>query len=126
MGRLLTTSDSSKDLSGPERLRPQDLVHRFASRQFIDKLVEVADFSHEWILDIFDTIATDNSFYEMNIWIHLRSFGKKCLKISHVIQLLLKAFFIIAREPIDYSINLIFGASLFLCLLDIEDVDTRK
>src|SRR5262245_51063042 len=32
---------------------PQNLLHRFSICQLIDELVQVADFSHQWIFDFF-------------------------------------------------------------------------
>src|SRR5690606_1840084 len=44
------------------RCRPsQDLFHRLTFSKLIDKLIEIADFPHDRILDIFDAYAADHS-----------------------------------------------------------------
>jgi hypothetical protein len=41
---------------------PEDFLHLFAGGKFVNQLVEVADFAHQRVFDVFDADAADHAF----------------------------------------------------------------
>jgi hypothetical protein len=51
------------------------------------------------------------------------SLGKEGLKVALLADLFLQPRLVVARQPADDAVDLVFGAILALCLLDIERID---
>ena len=49
-------------MTDADLLLPQDLLHRFALRQFIDQFVEIADLPHGWLLNVLYADAANHPF----------------------------------------------------------------
>lgn len=108
------------------RLSPQNLLHSSSFCEFIDELIEITSISIERIFYFLYLHSADTSSDFRGIRIHRWRFSEKSFQSCDCIDLFLHPFFIISSEPENYLIDLIFCASLFLCLCDIHRIDACK
>lgn len=103
-------------------LSPQYLLHRFPFCKLIHELIEIADFPHQPIFHLFDTISTDNPRDESASRIEEWSFSEETLEINSFIENSLESCLIISCEPRYNFIDFCFGSSFFLYFCDIERI----
>src|SRR5690606_33307297 len=105
---------------------PQDLVHRLTPGEFVDQLVEVADFAHQRLFDIFDPDAADHPLDQAARAVHRGSLAKKVAQICLGRDQLLELLLAVTRQPADDLVDLGLGAPLALRLGDIMRIDARE
>jgi hypothetical protein len=81
--------------------------------------------SGEFVGDFFDAIPTDCARDEMGVGVEL-SAGEKRLERCVLIEVVLEGGLVVAREPLNYLVQLRQGAPLGFNLLDIVRVDRAE
>ena len=81
---------------------------------------------HQGILDFFYPYTADNSFDFRGSRINLRSLLKKGFEIFLCRNLIFQPLFIIACEPANNGIYLLFCFLFFLCFLKVKGIDLGK
>jgi hypothetical protein len=66
---------------------PQDRFHLLPFCELVDQLVEVANFLHQRIFDIFHAHPAHYAFDERTIWMHGRCLRKEGLKVGFLLNL---------------------------------------
>lgn len=105
---------------------PEYLLHRFPLRKLVDQLIEVANFLHPWILNIFHADAADHPCNQIPQRIQSRGLTKELLEAGFRLQFGVEFLLGVARQPADDLIDLGSGASFPLRLGDIVRIDAGK
>ena len=104
----------------------QNLVHRFALGQFVDQLIEIANFPHRRFFDFFNSNTANQTLDQSPQRIHRRGIGKKCFKVCFLRQLSFQFALGVSGEPKNDFIYLTFRPSLFFCLCKIKGIDAGE
>lgn len=104
----------------------QYLLHFFPFCKFIHELVEIADFAHESVWHLFNTIATDNTSDEVTIWIKFWRLTEEGLEINSLGEYVFESLHIISCEPGNNLVNFRFGSSFLFYFCHEEWIDTRE
>ena len=70
-------------------LLPQYLLHLLPFREFVDEFVEVSEFLHERVFDVFDADAADGAGDEVGVGVPLRGLFVKVAKSLSLLDLFL-------------------------------------
>src|SRR5690606_40003654 len=77
----------SRLAEGPKpSLRAHEFLHRLAAGEFVDELVEIADFAHERVFDLFDADAADHALNQRARRVEGRGVGEEGLEIRSRFQ----------------------------------------
>jgi hypothetical protein len=104
----------------------QNLLHRLSFSEFIDELVQVADFFHQRVLDFFDANTTHDALDQRAIGMKSRRLGKEGLEIVLPGQLSLQSRLAIARQPADDAVDFFLFSIFPFRFLNIVRIDARK
>lgn len=108
------------------KLLPQDFLHLFALREFVDQLVEIADLAHQRLLDLFDPHAADNALDQFPRRIEFRRLGEEGLEVGLLFDMRIERSLRVARQPADDLVDLGLGPVLLLCLGDVVRIDAGE
>ena len=120
---LWRTSTAGQRRSKP--LAPQNLLHLLPPRQFVDQLVEIAQFAHQRVFDRFDPDAADHPSDQRPRGVQLRRLREEIFEIRSLRQRALQRFLAIPRQPAENLVDLRLRPPLLLRLGDIMRVNTR-
>ena len=101
------------------QLLAQDPVHGFAFGQFVDQLVQVADFSHQRIDDILDSDAADQAGDSGPRRVQPRRLREKGLEVGFRLYLGLEFALAEAGQPANDLIDFGLGPPLPFSLGDM-------
>jgi len=104
----------------------KDLLYRLASGEFIDKLVQLANPSHQWILDFFDPDAADHAFDKRTVRMHRWRLSKEGFEVGPPLDLMDQTSLVKASKPADDSVNLLLRAALAFGLLYVHWIHRRE
>lgn len=94
------------------RILPQNLLHRFALRQLVNQLIQIANLAHYPVLDVFYPNSADHSLDRRSLWIGSRRFCVESFKVRTFLQLFLKLFLTVAGQPTNDLVDLGLGTTL--------------
>src|SRR5262245_61438212 len=98
--RRLLEPGWSKWLSGSNDLSlPKNLLHRLSFCEFVNQLVQIANFLFQRVIDCFHTNAADYTLDQRAVWVKAGCLVKESLEIAFVFDLLLQPCFIVASKP---------------------------
>jgi hypothetical protein len=105
---------------------PQNLVHGLSLGQLIHELVEVANVSHEVILDVLHANAADEARDLGDVRVDPWGAREESFEIYLFVDLILQRLFIVAGEPVDDVMQFLPGTSLLLDLGELMRVDAGE
>lgn len=107
-------------------LLPQDLLHRSSFCQFINQLVQIAYFLHQWIFDFLYAHTAHYAFDKCAIRVNAWRLSEEGFKIVSLFDLLLQSSVVIARQPANDLVDFFLSAILAFRFLNIQRIDLRK
>ncbi len=121
----------SRTLAGVVRvadtgLLAKDALHLLSSGKFIDELVEIADFLHEWIGNVLHSHPTYEPTDKADIRVQSGRLVKEGLEGDASVNDLLEPRASVTREPGDDLVQLLFRSSLLCHLLYVERINASE
>jgi hypothetical protein len=120
------SQDSLDDHSGGHAHFLKILSRVFPLAPFVPQFVQVADLLHERILDLLHPIAIDRAGDLGRVRVDPWRLGEERLEVDVLVDPLLQCLFLVAREQVDYGMNLNLRTTLPLCLGDAMRVHARE
>src|SRR6185369_3323494 len=111
------------EIDRSESILSQNFIHRFSPCQLINQFIQVANFSHDWLLYVLHSDTANHALDQGSRGIDFGSVCKKCLKVGLFLQLSFELLLTVSRQPRDDLIDLCFCTTLLLYFRNVEGIN---